>query len=178
MSTADRSHHRESSEQDERGISEEQRDNTILNIMLYGSSYPWTVDELVREVQDEDAVGPERARQLINGHVRLTTGRPPDPAGLSRTAKAIRRAANLAQAQAHASEMLAAWRGGEDPERSQRHPVCVSGACEGSFALARPMLTVPPALPPAPTDLGVSKGRIGNCSVSCALASTVAVLAW
>lgn len=56
MSTADRSHHPESSEQVERGISEEQRDNTILNIMLCGSSYPWTVDELVREVQDEDAV--------------------------------------------------------------------------------------------------------------------------
>jgi hypothetical protein len=37
-------------------ISEEQRDNTILNIMLCGSSYPWTVDQLVREIQDEDAV--------------------------------------------------------------------------------------------------------------------------
>ena len=55
MSTADRSHHRESSEQAERNISEDQRDNTILNIMLCGPSYPWTVDELVREVQDADA---------------------------------------------------------------------------------------------------------------------------
>jgi hypothetical protein len=61
-------------------------------------------------------VGPERVRQLINRHVRQTTGRPPDPAGLSRDAKAIRRATDLARAQAHASGMLAAWRGGEDPE--------------------------------------------------------------
>lgn len=58
QSTADRSHHRESSKQAEREIGEEQRDNTILNTTLCGSSY-----------------------------------------------------------QAHASEMIAAWRGGEDPER-------------------------------------------------------------
>lgn len=52
MSTADRSHHRG---QAEREVSEDQRDNTILNIMLCGPSYPWTVDELVREVQDSEA---------------------------------------------------------------------------------------------------------------------------
>jgi hypothetical protein len=56
MSTADRSHRYDDQEASERGISEEQRDNTILNIMLCGSSYPWKVDELVRELQDEDAV--------------------------------------------------------------------------------------------------------------------------
>jgi hypothetical protein len=39
MSTADRSHHRESSEPAEREVSEDQRDNTILNIMLCGPSY-------------------------------------------------------------------------------------------------------------------------------------------
>jgi hypothetical protein len=55
MSTADRSQHRASSEQAEREVSEDQRDNTILNIMLCGPSYPWTVDELVREVQDSEA---------------------------------------------------------------------------------------------------------------------------
>jgi hypothetical protein len=41
MSTADRSHHHDDQEASERGISEEQRDNTILNIMLCGPSYPW-----------------------------------------------------------------------------------------------------------------------------------------
>lgn len=56
MSTADRGHQRESSAQAaERELSEDQRDNTIMNIMLCGPSYPWTVDELVREVQDKDA---------------------------------------------------------------------------------------------------------------------------
>jgi len=55
MTTTDRSHRRESSEQAEREVSEDQRDNTILNIMLCGASYPWTVDELVREVQDTEA---------------------------------------------------------------------------------------------------------------------------
>lgn len=39
MSTADRSQHQEPSEQAERGISEEQRDNTILNT-LCDSSFP------------------------------------------------------------------------------------------------------------------------------------------
>lgn len=65
-------------------------------------------------------VGPERVRQLINRHVRETTGRPPDAAGLSQAAKATRRAADLAQAQAHAHELIAAWRGGEDPQRLAR----------------------------------------------------------
>jgi hypothetical protein len=54
MNTTDRSH-RERSGQAERDISEDQRDNTILNIMFCGASYPWTVEELVREVQDSDA---------------------------------------------------------------------------------------------------------------------------
>lgn len=68
-------------------------------------------------IAERFGVSPERARQLIADHVRQTTGRPPDTAGLSRTAKAIRRAANLARAQAHASGILAAWSGGEHPER-------------------------------------------------------------
>lgn len=68
-------------------------------------------------ITERFGVGPERVRQLINRHVRQATGRPPDPAGLSRAAKAVRREADLARAQAHASEMLAVWRGGEDPER-------------------------------------------------------------
>jgi hypothetical protein len=55
MSTTDRSHRRESSEPAEQEVSEDQRDNTILNIMLCGPSYPWTVEELVREVQDSEA---------------------------------------------------------------------------------------------------------------------------
>jgi len=62
-------------------------------------------------------IGPERVRQLINRHVRETTGRPPDAGGLSQAAKAIRRAADLARAQDRAQELMAAWREGEDPQR-------------------------------------------------------------
>jgi hypothetical protein len=32
-------------------------------------------------IAERFAVGPARARQLINRHVRRTTGRPPDPVG-------------------------------------------------------------------------------------------------
>jgi transposase len=67
-------------------------------------------------IAERFGVGPERTRQLINHHVRRTTERPPDPVGLTRTAKAIRRAANLARAQAHAGELLNAWRKGQTPE--------------------------------------------------------------
>lgn len=61
-------------------------------------------------------IGPERVRQLINRHVRETTGRPPDVAGLSQAAKAIRRAADLARTQDRAQELIAAWREGDDPQ--------------------------------------------------------------
>lgn len=65
-------------------------------------------------------IGPERVRQLINRHVGETTGRPPDARGLSQTAKATRRAADLARAQARTRELIAAWREGEDPQRLAR----------------------------------------------------------
>jgi transposase len=80
-----------------------------------------TVDGLtLSTIAARFGVGPERVRQLINRHVRETTGLPPDTAGLSRAAKATRRADDLARAQAHAHELIAAWREGEDPQRLAR----------------------------------------------------------
>jgi predicted transcriptional regulator len=34
-------------------FSEEQIDNTVLGFMLYGASWPWTVEEIARELGDE-----------------------------------------------------------------------------------------------------------------------------
>jgi hypothetical protein len=34
-------------------FSEEQIDNAVLGFMLYGESWPWTVDEIVRELGNE-----------------------------------------------------------------------------------------------------------------------------
>jgi hypothetical protein len=46
-------------EKDDR-LDEAERDNSVLNLLFCDSSYPWTVDEIVRETQDrlstEDAV--------------------------------------------------------------------------------------------------------------------------
>lgn len=65
-------------------------------------------------------IGPERVRQLINRQVRETTGRPPDPRGLSQAAKATRRAADLGHAQAQTQALIAAWRNGDDPQQLAR----------------------------------------------------------
>lgn len=65
-------------------------------------------------------IGDERVRQLINRHVRETTGRPPDPRGLSRAAKATRRAVDLARAQAQTQALIATWREGDDPQQLAR----------------------------------------------------------
>lgn len=59
-------------------------------------------------------------RQLINRHIRYTTGQTPNPGQFSRTAAEIRRAADLARAQEHATELLVAWREGADPPRLAR----------------------------------------------------------
>lgn len=72
------------------------------------------------EIGARFGVGPERVRQLINRHVRHTTGQIPNPGQLSRTAAEIRRQAELARAQEHAVELLAAWREGADPQHLAR----------------------------------------------------------
>jgi Sigma-70, region 4 len=71
----------------------------------------------LRELGQRFGVGPERARQLLNRYVRQTTGRPVDARAMSRTAAAVRRAGDLARAQAQAEELLAAWREGQEVEQ-------------------------------------------------------------
>lgn len=39
-------------EQDENRLSEAQRDNGVLNLMFCDSPYPWTINEIAREIQD------------------------------------------------------------------------------------------------------------------------------
>jgi transposase len=65
-------------------------------------------------------VGPERVRQLINRHIHQTTGQIPNPGQVSRTAAEIRRQAEMARAQEHAIELLAAWREGADVQQLAR----------------------------------------------------------
>jgi hypothetical protein len=56
MSPTDRSHHHEDRESSERTIerpaSEEQRDSSVLNLMFCNASWPWSVAEIARELQD------------------------------------------------------------------------------------------------------------------------------
>jgi hypothetical protein len=58
MSTTDRSHHhedRESSERTvERHVNEEQCDSRVLNLLFCNASWPWSVAEIARELQDQD----------------------------------------------------------------------------------------------------------------------------
>lgn len=70
----------------------------------------------LRELGERFGIGPERVRQLLNRHVRQTTGLPVDAKAMSRAATAARRAKDLALAQARAEELLAAWRTGEKLE--------------------------------------------------------------
>lgn len=80
-----------------------------------------TVEGLtLSEIGERFGVGPERVRQLINRHIKHTTGQIPNPGQLSRTAAEIRRQAELARAQEHAIELLAAWRQGADPQQLAR----------------------------------------------------------
>jgi transposase len=65
-------------------------------------------------------VGPERVRQLINRHIHQTTGQIPNPGQISRTAAEIRRQVEMARAQAHAVELLGAWREGADIQQLAR----------------------------------------------------------
>ncbi|MGH2903242.1 MAG: sigma factor-like helix-turn-helix DNA-binding protein [Solirubrobacteraceae bacterium] len=71
----------------------------------------------LRELGERFGIGPERARQVLNRYVRRMTDGPANAKEMSRTAAAIRRAKDLAQAEAQAEGLLAAWRQGEQPER-------------------------------------------------------------
>jgi DNA-binding CsgD family transcriptional regulator len=72
------------------------------------------------EIGKRFGVGPERVRQLINRHVKHTTGQIPNPGQISRTAAEIRRQAEIARAQEHAVELLVAWREGADIQQLAR----------------------------------------------------------
>lgn len=71
----------------------------------------------LRELGQRFGVGPERARQLLNRYVRQTTSQPVDARAMTRTAAAVRRAADFARAQTQAEELLAAWREGQEVEQ-------------------------------------------------------------
>lgn len=79
----------------------------------------------LRELGERFGIGPERARQLLNRYVRQTC-QPVDAKAMSRTAAMARRAKDLARAQAHAGELLAAWRDGQEPEPIARTFGCAA----------------------------------------------------
>lgn len=127
-------------EQAKPAVSERQREKAVLNLLFGGEyGYPWSVEELVQMIGNRldtvDAlcrleaagllhrldgfvfgIGPERLRQLLNRHVRQTTGMAVDAKAMSRAATVARRAKDLALAQARAEDLLAAWRAGEKLE--------------------------------------------------------------
>jgi DNA-binding CsgD family transcriptional regulator len=70
----------------------------------------------LRELAERYGIGPERVRQLLHRYARQTTNQPVNGRAMSRAATAARRAKDLAQAQAQAGELLAAWRKGQTPE--------------------------------------------------------------
>jgi hypothetical protein len=68
MSTTDCRHHHEDRESSEQGgehrTSEEQRDSSVLNLLFCNASWPWSVAEIARELQDQDGT--------VDAVVRLT----------------------------------------------------------------------------------------------------------
>jgi hypothetical protein len=73
MSTTDRSHHHEDRESSERTVerpaSEEQRDSSVLNLLFCNASWPWSVAEIARELQDQDGTVDAVARLTEAGLV-------------------------------------------------------------------------------------------------------------
>src|SRR3981081_772243 len=73
MSTTDRSHHDEDRESSERTaechVSEEQRDNSVLNLLFCNAPWPWSVAEIAREFQDHDGAVDAVARLTEAGLV-------------------------------------------------------------------------------------------------------------
>jgi transposase len=77
-----------------------------------------TVEGLtLRELARRFHLSPERVRQLLNEYVRTGADEWPSARAMSRAATAVRRARDLARAQAQAGELLAAWREGEEREQ-------------------------------------------------------------
>jgi HD-like signal output (HDOD) protein len=73
MSTTGRSHHHEDRESSERMVerpaSEEQRDSSVLNLLFCNASWPWSVAEIARELQDQDGTVDAVARLTEAGLV-------------------------------------------------------------------------------------------------------------
>ena len=77
-----------------------------------------TVEGLtLRELARRFGLSPERVRQLLNQYVFTGTGEWPSARAMSRAATAVRRARDLARAQAQAGELLAGWREGQEREQ-------------------------------------------------------------
>lgn len=74
----------------------------------------------LRELGERFGIGPERVRQIVNRYARRMTDGPVNAKEMSETAAAVRRAKQLAQAQARAAELLVAWRAGAQPEQIAR----------------------------------------------------------
>jgi Mor family transcriptional regulator len=72
----------------------------------------WTLNELARRYH----VSRERVRQLLREYARERTGERPSSRAISRMAAQARRERNLALARAHAQQILASWRSGEEPK--------------------------------------------------------------
>lgn len=72
----------------------------------------WTLVEIARRYH----VSRERVRQLLYEYARASTGERTSSRTMSKTAARARRARKLALAQAHARQVIAAWRTGEEPK--------------------------------------------------------------
>lgn len=59
----------------------------------------------------------ERVRQLLREHERLTTGQTRSDKAITAVAKEARAARLLTLTQAHAPQIIAAWRAGEEPQQ-------------------------------------------------------------
>jgi uncharacterized protein (DUF433 family) len=72
----------------------------------------WTLEEIARHYH----VAKERVRQLIWEYERTTSGQTPSITAITATAKAARATRRLALTRAHARQIIAAWRTGEEPK--------------------------------------------------------------
>lgn len=69
MSATDRSHDDDGARAAELYVSEEQRDNSVLNLLFCNASWPWSVAEISRELQNHDDVVDAVARLTEAGLV-------------------------------------------------------------------------------------------------------------
>lgn len=77
-----------------------------------------TVEGLTHaEIARRYQLGPERVRQLLRAYARNMTAERPSPSQLRRAAWQIRRERKMALAEAHAQQIIAAWRTGGDTRK-------------------------------------------------------------